>query len=44
MTEELTSSIEKVIITSLFESLYKINKITKKEYNKLIKEMNLILA
>ena len=44
MTEELTSNMEKLIITSLFESLYKINKITKKEYNRLIKEMNLILA
>ena len=44
MTEELTSNMEKVIITSLFESLYRINKITKKEYSRLIKEMNLILT
>lgn len=44
MSKELTNNMEKVIIKTLFESLYKVNKITKKEYKKLLTEIDLILA
>ena len=44
MSKELTNNMEKVIIKTLFESLYKINKKKKKEYKKLLTEIDLILA
>lgn len=39
LSEEVVNSIEKQIIKSLIDSLYKINKLTKKEYKNIINEL-----
>lgn len=42
INEELVSAIEKQIIRTLIDSLYKVNRITKREYNNIITELSSI--
>lgn len=44
LNEKLVNNMQRVIIVTLFDSLYKVNKISKKEYKKLLEGVKLMLA